>query len=80
MKTCFKSTTSSASKAKNAPRLGLLKMGVVAAATVLAGGLVATWWYRKTLKTLRQAEDRQSEGSTSNPHYGIPEDDSTDEA
>jgi hypothetical protein len=55
-------------------------MGVVAAATVLAGGLVAAWWYRKTLKTLRQAEDRQPEESTSNPHYGIPEDDSTDES
>jgi len=34
-----------------------LKLGVVAAASALAGGVAAAWWYRKTLSKLRQAED-----------------------
>jgi hypothetical protein len=36
---------------------GWLKMGVVAAASALAGGLAAAWFYRKTLAQLRQAEN-----------------------
>jgi hypothetical protein len=43
---------------------GWLKVGIVAAASVLAGGLAAAWWYRKTLKTLRQTEE-----ITINPHF-----------
>ncbi|MGA2809084.1 MAG: hypothetical protein ABSE87_13200 [Terracidiphilus sp.] len=35
---------------------GWLKVGVVAAASVLVGGLAAAWWYRKTLTKLNQAE------------------------
>jgi hypothetical protein len=38
------------------PQRGWLKMGAVAAASVLAGGLAAAWFYRKTLAQLRQAE------------------------
>ena len=38
------------------PASGWLKMGVVAAASALAGGLAAAWFYRKTLERLRQAE------------------------
>jgi membrane associated rhomboid family serine protease len=49
---------------------GWLKVGAIAAASALAGGLLAAWWYRATLNKLRQAEQ---EGE--NPQIGIPEDD-----
>jgi hypothetical protein len=38
------------------PQRGWLKMGALATASVLAGGLAAAWFYRKTLTQLRQAE------------------------
>jgi hypothetical protein len=44
---------------------GWLRVGVVAATSALAGGLAAAWWYRKTLKTLRQTEE-----IAINPHFG----------
>jgi hypothetical protein len=47
----------------------------VAVASALAGGLLAAWWYRKTLKRLRQAEE-----DAQNPHFGIPEYDPAEEA
>ena len=47
-----------------------IKMGVIAGVLVLAGGLAAARWYRKTLETLRQA------GETGrNPQFGIVFDD-----
>ena len=49
---------------------GWLKVGVLAAASALAGGLAAAWWYRKTLKTLRQTEE-----IAINPHFGSDLDD-----
>lgn len=33
-----------------------IKVGAIAAASALAGGLAAAWFYRKTLNTLREAE------------------------
>ena len=45
---------------------GWFKVGAVAAASALAGGLVAAWWYRKTLSSLRQAEE-----DGQNPQFGI---------
>lgn len=42
------------------------KVGIAAAASALAGGLAAAWWYRKTLKTLRQTEEIEP-----NPKFGI---------
>jgi hypothetical protein len=36
---------------------GWLKVGAVAAASALAGGLAAAWYYRHTLARLRQAEE-----------------------
>ena len=54
---------------------GWLKVGAVAAASALAGGVVAAWWYRKTLSKLREAEENGQ-----NPHFGIPEGDPVDEA
>lgn len=44
-----------------ATRPGWLKMGVLAAASALAGGLAAAWFYRKTLERLHQAEGHVSE-------------------
>jgi hypothetical protein len=52
----------------------MVKLGVVAVASVLAGGLAAAWWYRKTLLRLRQADEKHV-----NPDFGIPEDESRDE-
>ena len=39
---------------------GWLKVGALAAASALAGGLAAAWFYRKTLARLRQAEAEQA--------------------
>ena len=33
-----------------------IKVGAIAAASALAGGLAVAWFYRKTLNTLREAE------------------------
>jgi|HubBroStandDraft_2_1064218.scaffolds.fasta_scaffold1101508_1 hypothetical protein len=33
-----------------------IKVGAIAAASALVGGLAAAWFYRKTLNTLREAE------------------------
>ena len=35
-----------------------LKVGAVAAASAILGGLAAAWFYRKTLSQLREAEDK----------------------
>ncbi len=42
-------------------RNGWLKMGTVAAASAVLGGLAAAWFYRKTLSRLREAENEISE-------------------
>jgi hypothetical protein len=49
------STPQSATESTNSS--GWLRIGVVAAASALAGGLAAAWFYRKTLTKLRQAEN-----------------------
>jgi hypothetical protein len=38
-------------------RSGWLHVAMVAAASALAGGLAAAWWYRKTLSKLHQADE-----------------------
>jgi hypothetical protein len=35
-----------------------LKVGAVAAASAVLGGLAAAWFYRKALSQLREAEDK----------------------
>jgi len=45
------------------------RVGIVAAASALAGGLAAAWWYRKTLKTLRQSQEIDPD-----PEFGISSD------
>lgn len=36
---------------------GWLKVGAIAAASAVLGGLAAAWFYRKTLSRLREASD-----------------------
>ena len=47
---------------------GWLKVGVIAAASALVGGLAAAWYYRKTLASLQQA------GSTPEPEPSSEDD------
>jgi hypothetical protein len=49
--------------------LGWLKVGSIAAASAVLGGLAAAWFYRKTLSRLREAENEIPEAAT-----GITED------
>jgi hypothetical protein len=44
------------------------KVGFVAVASALAGGLAAAWWYRKTLASLQEANE------SNNPQFGILDD------
>jgi hypothetical protein len=46
-----------------------VRVGFVALASALAGGLAAAWWYRKTLATLREAEK-----AADDPHFRILDD------
>ena len=46
---------SAGAQAERAPS-AWIKVGAIAAASALAGGLAAAWFYRKTLNRLRQAE------------------------
>jgi hypothetical protein len=71
----LESTSSNESPREGARPSGWLKLGVIAAASALAGGLAAAWWYRKTLTTLRQAEENGT-----NPEYGNSGGDPADEA
>jgi hypothetical protein len=65
-----KTTPLESSTSSGKPELpGWLRLGVVTAASALAGGLAAAWWYRKTLEKLRQ------EGEfTENPDFRISAD------
>jgi hypothetical protein len=74
MSNYLESSNSAESEAQPAQPAGWLKVGAVAAGSALAGGLLAAWWYRKTLKKLYEAEENGQ-----NPHFGISEDDPADE-
>jgi hypothetical protein len=71
----MESSTSSNSQDAGPASPGWLKLGFVAAASVLAGGLAAAWWYRKAVTQLRQAEEKSTDS-----HFGISGDDPTDES
>jgi len=47
-------------------RPGWLRIGCVAAASALAGGVAAAWWYRKTLNKLHESGENGE-----NPQFGI---------
>jgi hypothetical protein len=70
----LESDTSSSAQTPDSQSFGWLKVGVAAAASALAGGLAAAWWYRKTLKKLRQPGE-----NTPNPQFGILTDDPADD-
>jgi len=50
-----------------------IKVGIFAAASALAGGLAAAWYYRGTLTRLQEAKNREPESISS-----LPPDDSDD--
>jgi hypothetical protein len=75
MANSLESSVSSGEEAEVSRPAGWFKVGTVAAASALAGGLLAAWWYRKTLKKLQQADE-----DAQNPHFGILDDDRADEA
>ena len=53
---------------------GWLKVGAVAAASALLGGMAAAWFYRKTLAQLREAEHKISASGTKIIEDESPED------
>jgi hypothetical protein len=74
MKSSLDSDVSHLPQAENERIPRWLRLGIVAGASALAGGVAAAWWYRKTLIKLRQAENR-----TSNAESRNLEDDAADE-
>jgi hypothetical protein len=52
----LESSTSASEQSANSRPSSWLKVGIVAASSVLVGGLAVAWFYRKTLAQLRQAE------------------------
>jgi len=68
-------SASFASAAETRKRLpGWIRVGAFAAASALAGGLAATWFYRKTLSRLQNAEEMPE-----NSNFGISENGTSDE-
>jgi hypothetical protein len=63
-----KSDTSTPSLKAVANLPGWLKVGVIAAVSALAGGLAASWYYKKTLNSFREAESADG-----NPEFRIPD-------
>jgi hypothetical protein len=57
------------------PRSGWLRIGLVAAASALAGGMAAAWWYRKTLNKLHESGE-----NAENPQFGISEDSGSEDS
>ena len=74
MATSLKSATSCISQSATAEPSRWVKLGIVAAASALVGGVAAAWWYRKTLTKLLHAEEGPSIS-----HFGTPGDDSADD-
>jgi predicted phage tail protein len=70
MANALESEDSSSSGATDAAPSSGLRMGVIAMASLLVGGLAAVLWYRNTINKLHQAEERQV-----NTDFGILEED-----
>jgi hypothetical protein len=51
-----------------------LKVGAIAAASAVLGGVAAAWFYRKTLSQLREAEERVPDSEFLAIEDGSPED------
>ncbi len=58
---------------EESPSSGWMRVGVVAVASALVGGLAAAWFYHKTLAKLRSAEEENQHSE-----YGISDYDSGD--
>jgi len=71
----IKSETSQLQPESGQPRAGWFRLGIVAAASVLAGGMAAAWWYRKTLNKLHESGE-----NSENPQFGIPEGSPTEDS
>jgi ferric-dicitrate binding protein FerR (iron transport regulator) len=56
-------------------RPGWLRLGLVAMASALAGGVAAAWWYRKTLNKLHESGENRE-----NPQFGISDGSGQDDA
>lgn len=67
--TDLESSTSSTTTDSKPGLQAWIKLGAIAAASALAGGLAAAWYYRKTLDRLREAESLNE-----NPDFDIPDD------
>jgi hypothetical protein len=52
----------------------LLKLGAIAVASALLGGIAAAWWYRKTVQKLHETGENSND-----PHFGIDSGRSTEE-
>ena len=65
----IESESSKAPSEGESQRSGWLRLGLVAAASALAGGVAAAWWYRKTLNKLHESGENPE-----NPQFGISED------
>jgi hypothetical protein len=66
MKTPLESSISSPEEVLNPPRNGWGKWGILAAVSVVAGGLAAALWYKNAVKSLHRAEEEAK-----NPDFGI---------
>jgi len=62
----LESARSTGNPSSDGPRPAWIKVGAIAAASALAGGLAAAWFYRNTLNKLRQAES-----DAENSDFGI---------
>ncbi|MGA8741651.1 MAG: hypothetical protein WB561_10745 [Terracidiphilus sp.] len=49
---------------RNTAPNGWLKVGAIAAASAVLGGMAAAWFYRKTLSQLREAENEISDSES----------------
>ncbi len=56
------------------PPSSWLRVGLIAVASAVLGGMGAAWWYRKTLIRMRQMEE-----TGQNPQFGMPEEPPSDE-
>ncbi len=63
MESQTESDTLSETKPATREAVDWVKMGLFATASALAVGLAAAWWYRGTLKTLRQSGENESDSS-----------------
>jgi hypothetical protein len=75
MANSLESNTFPTAQTPDVPPSGWVKLGAIAAASALVGGLAAAWWYRKTLTKLHQTGE-----TAQNSDFGISGEDPEDDA